>query len=61
MSHNSNRDRVSVEIDMPATLAQALEDDAAEAGLSLDDYLCKTLSEQLQRYDEGQEFGSSLQ
>ena len=49
---NTDQDRVSFEIDIPETLAQALEDDATKAGLSLDDFLCKVLSEQLKRYDE---------
>ena len=52
MAHNSDQHRVSFEVDMPVTLAQALEDDATKAGLSLDDFLCKVLSEQLKRYDE---------
>ena len=51
-SHNSNQHHVSFELDIPVTLAQALEDDATKAGLSLDDFLCKVLSEQLKRYDE---------
>jgi hypothetical protein len=43
MSRNTKQHRVSVEIDIPTTLAQALEADAAKAGLSLDDWFCKML------------------
>jgi len=32
-----------VPLDLPATLAQTLEDGAAGAGLTLDDFLCKVL------------------
>ena len=49
MAHNTNQGYVSVELDIPTTLAKALEDDAAEAGLSLDDYVSKVASEQLSR------------
>jgi predicted HicB family RNase H-like nuclease len=42
-----------VPLDIPESFEQRLRDNAAKAGLSLDDYLCKTLAEQLKRYDEG--------
>lgn len=51
MSSDTNQDRVSFEIDIPEALEQALRNHATQAGLNLDDFLCKVLSEQLDRYD----------
>jgi predicted HicB family RNase H-like nuclease len=45
MNHDTNEDRVSVPIDIPETLAQALEAGAAKAGVSLNNYICKLVSE----------------
>jgi hypothetical protein len=44
MSNNNRQGYASIELDLPTTLAQELEDEAKKAGLSLDDWFCGALS-----------------
>jgi hypothetical protein len=44
ISKNAKPGYVSIELDLPTTLAKEFEDEAKKAGLSLDDWFCGALS-----------------
>jgi hypothetical protein len=49
MRPDTDQDYVSIELELPGPLEQKLRAKADKAGLSLEDFLCKVLAEQLRR------------